>query len=337
MTSFTNLLQTFPEQLRTALNARIPGGTSTPFPVRPQHILFFGMGGSGSAVAFLLPYLQRLSPIPLLLFQDYEIPRTLSHAHALHILISHSGNTEETLTIAYYLQKQQLPFIAITSNGILKELARARHLPVLELNPDLPPRFTLPAQTGYILTILARYIPAVARELPHLQQFTEHLHTLLPQIQDQSQQLSELARHKLTIIATDTLASGVALRWKQQWNENAKHPLHPLTFPEASHNELEATNLLQTLPICVFLLHHHFIHPRTQLHLQFFQQQFPPSQTHTIHPPHNLPYTSPLTQLLYLLWLGDWTSCYLAQKIQVDPISVPTIQQLKQFLQAQRQ
>src|SRR5215475_5360556 len=59
-----------------------------------HHVVIAGMGGSASSGDLLASYCASLSPIPVTVHRDYDLPLFARGIETLVICISHSGDTE---------------------------------------------------------------------------------------------------------------------------------------------------------------------------------------------------------------------------------------------------
>ncbi len=126
-----------------------------------------------------------------------------------------------------------------------------------------------------------------------------------------------------------------AYRWKCDVNENAKAPAFWHTYPELDHNEICAWgqhgDVTRQL-ISLVELRHGFEHPRLRLRFDATRQII----EECVHQVLSLVAQGEgrLAQLLDLMYVGDWASCYLALQNDVDPGPIDAIFELKSKLAA---
>jgi glucose/mannose-6-phosphate isomerase len=124
---------------------------------------------------------------------------------------------------------------------------------------------------------------------------------------------------------------GVAQRWKQQFNENAKVPAKWEFFPELDHNEIvgwEKAGELAGYFSIVFLRDKNEpaeVRSRIEITKSLMPQA---SKQFEVWAQGN----SALAKMLSTILVGDFTSIYLATLRGVDPTPVQTIATLKQKL-----
>ena len=133
------------------------------------------------------------------------------------------------------------------------------------------------------------------------------------------------------------LGAVAAYRWKCDVNENAKAPAFWHTYPELDHNEIcawgqhgDVTRQLITL----VELRHGFEHPRLRLRFDATREII----DECVHQVLSVEAEGEgrLAQLLDLMYVGDWTSCYLALQNDVDPGPIDAIFALKARMSSRR-
>jgi glucose/mannose-6-phosphate isomerase len=129
------------------------------------------------------------------------------------------------------------------------------------------------------------------------------------------------------------LGAVAAMRWKADVNENAKAPAFWNTHPELDHNEIcgwgqhgDVTRQILT----VIELRHGFEHERLAPRFDATRAQVEECVVQVLQV--QAEGENRLAQLLDLMYLGDWTSCYLALENDVDPGPIPAITALKDHL-----
>ena len=124
-----------------------------------------------------------------------------------------------------------------------------------------------------------------------------------------------------------------AYRWKCDVNENAKAPAYSAQYPELDHNEICAWgqhgDVTRQL-ISIVELRHGFEHE--QLGRRFdLTREIIDEAVHQVLSVQGAGSTR-LAQLLDLMYLGDWVSCYVALDNDVDPGPIDAIFALKDRL-----
>jgi glucose/mannose-6-phosphate isomerase len=129
------------------------------------------------------------------------------------------------------------------------------------------------------------------------------------------------------------LGAVAAYRWKCDINENAKAPAYWHTYPELDHNEIcgwgqhgDVTRQVMTL----VELRHGFEHAQLGRRFDITRGLI----EEAVHQVLSVDAEGEgrLAQLLDLMYVGDWVSCYLALDNDVDPGPIDAIFALKREL-----
>lgn len=300
----------------------------------PQHILICGMGGSGSTGDFFQA-LCADATVPIWVHKTPDLPAWVN-AHTLVICVSYSGNTAETLGCVEQAQARGAMLHLLSSGGRLLELAQAQGLSYVPLDGGLPPRAAL---FDMLFALLGSMV-----HLPYLHLDRAQLEQGLQQAQQLSQTWNihpqqeqplplQLAQHMqgetLHIWGRSGGADTLAIRWKNQLAENAKVLSFAAVLPELNHNEI--------VPLChtphteravVYLSLDPEISPFDAISLDLAGEYI--GETHRICAEGET-FTA---RLLYLLYLADFVSVYLAYLQCVDPTPIAPIDALKQRMEA---
>jgi len=322
-----------PEQLAAALKiAPVP---EVRRPARLRNVVVLGMGGSAIAGDVVRSLLQEISAIPVFVCRDYHIPRFLTR-DSLVLVISYSGDTEETLA-AYQEARQRRPaLVVVTSGGKLARRAKRHRHPLVTVPQGLPPRAAL----GYLFVPLVgilsrlRVCPSFAPAL------SETIDLLTRRRRVWLRQASRIARllvDRLPLVySTSRLLDVVAERWRCQLNENAKVMCHTSFLPEHNHNEIVgmgAPRFLARRTVLIALLDQ-----KTARHNRLRLRQLVAITRNSYERALTLKSAgrSPLARLFSLLMLGDLVSCELARLRGVDPLPITRIVELKRRLAQER-
>jgi glucose/mannose-6-phosphate isomerase len=131
------------------------------------------------------------------------------------------------------------------------------------------------------------------------------------------------------------LGAVAAYRWKCDVNENAKAPAFWNAHPELDHNEICGWGQHGDVTRQVFTLvelRHGFEHERLGPRFAITTELVEEALNQVISVPADG--EGRLAQVLDLMYLGDWVSCYLALANDVDPGPIDAIAQLKERLRA---
>ena len=231
-----DLIQYFPRQLEEAitLGQQIQ---LTPAKQPLHHVLIAGMGGSGIGGALLKPWLAGHLPLPLAVNQDYTLPAYVNQ-HTLLMLVAYSGNTEEILHTLQEGLQRQAKIVCVTAGGSLQTLAARHNLDQVSLLPSRPSRACLDYAIVQQLFVL-HFHQLIAKDfVASLQTAIQLLDATQAAVQKEAQSIAKQLYGKLPVIYTTVPYEAVALRFRQQLNENSKQLCWHHVIPEMNHNEL---------------------------------------------------------------------------------------------------
>jgi glucose/mannose-6-phosphate isomerase len=298
-----------------------------------EAVVVVGMGGSAIG-GDLLAGLAAREGVPVFIHRDYGLP-PLAKEKTLLVFSSYSGETEETLSAFQESLDTPARKLALTSGGKLQALAQERGIPVFSIGYRAQPRAAL----GYsfipllaflqTLGLLANKSDDIEEMVGVLGALRERLRPGAPLASNPAKKLAAQLQDRVSIIYGGGMLSSVARRWKTQLNENSKAWAFFELFPELNHNSITGYEFPRELASRLFvaLLHSPLLHPRTRLRYQGTREIL--SQRGIAHETVEAEGRSPLSHLMSLVYMGDWTSYYLALLHGVDPTPVDTIEQLK--------
>jgi len=305
-----------------------------------DHIVTLGMGGSGVVGDIIQAIGTATLPVPLAVLKHYRTPAFVG-ARTLAFAVSYSGETAETLEMARGAFAAGARVITVASGGALAEFARERDLLHISCPSDIPlPRFALGSLLAPLVVVLFRMgmLPEGHATLLKAQEQLKRRRDLYEPNADASRNPArELARkidRTIPIIYGAGGFGGVAaMRWKSSINENAKSPAFWNMYPELDHNEVCGWGQHGDVTRQVFSLielHHGMEHPQLVRHMAVTRDLI----EETLHQVITVEAEGEgrLAQLLDLIYLGDWTSYYLALDNDVDPGPIDAIAQLKASL-----
>ena len=293
-----------------------------------QNIIVTGLGGSGIGGTILSELIQDECSIPVLVNKDYFLPAYVN-SNTLVIISSYSGNTEETVSAMKQAITKKAQVVCITSGGKIKELADQNNFDTIIIPGGKPPRSCI----GYSLVQLLKVIEFNEFVKTNLLAQVETSITLLNKentsIKNEAMTIAKLLVDKLTVIYSLGTCEGGAVRFRQQINENSKMLCWHHTLPEMNHNELVGwTTKNENLAVVTFKTS--FDYERTSKRYEICKELFSKysSSVTDITAKGN----SKLEQYLYLINIGDWISCFIADIRNIDPIEVNVITNLKNEL-----
>lgn len=295
-----------------------------------------GMGGSAIAADLVIGAYRERIRRPMSVVRDYYLPGWIGE-RTLVILSSYSGGTEETLTATSEAIDRNALAVAITSGGKLGEHYPSREgVPVIPVEPGFQPRAALLRMLVPMLVVLSRLevIPPIDEDLDEARETIAATIAALgpdvPEAQNPAKQLARTLRGSVPLVWGAELTAPVAVRWKGQFNENAKIPAYASALPELDHNEIcSFVGLPQELGRRAAL-----VMLRDERQHRQVQRRF--DLTRELVEPHVATVVSitadgrgALARALDLVLLGDYVSLYLALLEGTDPGPVEMIERLK--------
>jgi glucose/mannose-6-phosphate isomerase len=338
---FGAALAGLPEQLAAAHEvAGKVSASALPDAARFDRIVMLGMGGSGIAGNVVQAVGTATLPVPVTVLKHYRTPAFVNE-RTLAFALSYSGDTEETVEMARGALAAGATLVAISSGGTLAQLAEesdSLHVPC----PDdiLMPRLALGALVAPLVVVLFRMgmLPeAHAGLLRAQEQLARRRDQCQPAVDGERNPARELARkigRTIPIVYGSGGLGGVAaMRWKQSMNENAKAPAFWNEYPELDHNEVCGWGQHGDVTRQVFTLvelRHGLEHPRLEARARATRELIEEALVQVLAV--EAEGEGRLAQLLDLIYVGDWTSYYLALDNDVDPGPIDAISQLKSTL-----
>ena len=320
-----DMVQKFPAQLREAMEI---GKKAQIDPLdNPVHQIFVaGMGGSGIGADFVASFIRDECRVPYLVAKTYDAPAYVNE-HTLAIASSYSGNTEETISCIQQVKEKYARIICIASGGNIIQWAKENHFNFIQLpNNWSSPRACL----GYSIV-------AQMYTIAHLglisNRFESELNQAIQTLEKESEEIQEKAKHlanalfeKTIIIYSTDRIEPVAIRFRQQINENAKRLCWHHVIPEMNHNELVGWRKKDT-NLAVLFLRNSDDHPRNSTRMDLTKE----IAAHHAGVVIELfgKGNSMIEKSLYLVHLLDFVSVFLADMNQVDAVEVKVIDFLK--------
>lgn len=298
-----------------------------------ETIVFAGMGGS--ALAALLSQTWPGYDRPFEVCRNYDIPKYVGDK-TLFIASSYSGNTEETLEALSQAESKGAVIAVIASGGKLAEIAHEKNYPFAELPSAGQPRFGALYGLKALVTILERASlvdtneveGAIKATVEYLKQATAQWRPDVQTSDNYAKQIALDVVGKSPVLYAGPKFAPAAYKWKISFNENAKNVAWWNQLPEFNHNEfLGWSSHPLEKPYAVIDLHSNLEHERIQKRFEVTERLLSGRR------PAPLVVTAvgddTLSQLLWLVALGDFVSIYMAILNGLNPTPVDLIEKLK--------
>jgi glucose/mannose-6-phosphate isomerase len=299
--------------------------TLSPYTKEIRNILICGLGGSGIGGTIVSDIISSKINIPIAATKDYSIPNFVNE-HTLVIANSYSGNTEETLYALEKCQARGAEIAVITSGGKLKTIAEENKYNNIIIPGNQPPR----AMFGYAFTelffMLNHYGIINDSFKSDFDKAINLIDTEKADIQKQAMNLAKKMYKQTPVIYVAKGFEGVAVRFRQQLNENSKMLGWHNVVPEMNHNELLGwrTNVDD---LAVVYFRNKCDYDRNQIRMDINKKvisKFTSNITEIWSKGDSL-----IENSLYHISVGDWTSWYLSDMNNVDAIEIDVIDFLK--------
>ncbi len=313
----------------------------------PQHsvlstqlrgVVVAGMGGSAlAASAFAsIPGLN----VPFIVVRDYDLPEFVDEDWLL-LCSSYSGNTEETISVFNQAigRKSTPQMVCVSSGGQLSKLAAKHDLQNIKLPGGIQPRFTF----GYQYAALTQMFESLGLIKGHsliVQEGSELVKKAIagwlptvPSKDNLAKQIAHEIAGKSAVIYSSTPLFPAAYKWKISLNETAKNVAWCNSYSEFNHNEfLGWTSHPVQKPYQVIDLRSRHDHPQVTKRFEISDRLLSgkrpaalvvdiPKGQHILH------------DMMWVIALGDFVSCYLALLNGLNPTPVDLIEKLKKELQ----
>lgn len=320
------LIQKFPAQLNEAVEIASKAKLS-PLKLPVNKIIICGLGGSGIGGTITKEILFNEAKAPIEVLKSYSMPPYIDE-NTLVVCSSYSGNTEETLECYSLAQKQKAKIVCITSGGKLLELAKKDGNDFITVTGGMPPRACLGYSLTQLLHIFSHYHLAPQKTTDILEA-AEILAKEQEAIINEAHHIVKKLLNFMPVIYSTALHEGVAIRLRQQLNENAKILCWHHVIPEMNHNEIVGWS--HAYPnLAVILFNDTDENPRNRLRMDFCKKVFEKYAAAIIEIPSKG--KTIVEKKLYWIHLGDWVSYFLSEKRNVDAMDIKVIDNLKQEL-----
>lgn len=318
------LIEQFPSQLTKAIEI----GSKAKFSAQKntvKNVLITGLGGSGIGGTIVAELAFPECPVPVTVSKGYFIPAFVNE-NTLVIVSSYSGNTEETLACMKQAHKVGAMLCCITSGGAVEEFSRTNNIDCILIPGGMPPRACLGYSLTQLVHIFAHYGLISRDHIANIGKARDLISANQNAIAAKGKSIAEFLLGKIPVIYSTTLYEGVAVRFRQQLNENSKVLCWHHVIPEMNHNELVGwAGGTEEYAVVVFRDPSEYDRNayRIQLNRDIITRYTPHYQE--VEAQGN----SYLEKAFYLIHLGDWVSVELAASRGVDPVEVNVINFLK--------
>jgi len=322
------MIARFPGQLEEALDI----GRSTALKQhseRIENVYIAGLGVSGIGANFVAQFVRGECKVPISVGKGYSIPASVGK-QTLAIASSYSGNTEETLASFALMEKTGAKLIVISSGGKLIEISKEKGYDFVLLPDGWPsPNACLGFSLVQQLCVLYKFGLISDSTIKRVERSASSLRNQMEEIKVQAQEVAIRLDKKIPVIYTTARMEPVAIRLRQQINENSKMLCWHHVIPEMNHNELVGWRD-QRNELAVLYLRNDDDFERNAIRIDINREiisEYADTIIEVYSQGENV-----VEKVLYLVHLGDWISWYLSVLNGVDCIEKEVIDYLKSEL-----
>ncbi|MCX6296098.1 MAG: bifunctional phosphoglucose/phosphomannose isomerase [Bacteroidetes bacterium] len=321
------LVANFSKQLTEAIaigkNAKLSASQN-----KISNVLICGLGGSGIGGSVVAELVVGNANVPINVTKGYFIPSYVNE-NTLVIISSYSGNTEETLNCMNLAIAKNAKIVGITSGGKVLEISKAKGFDHIVVPGGMPPRSCLGYSLTQLFFVLGFHKIINTNYELELEAAVKLIDSEETNIIAEATTVAEKLKGKIPVIYATTYNEGIAIRFRQQLNENAKILCWHHIVPEMNHNELVGwTEKNDNLSVLFFLDKDDYSRniARVDINKEIIKKHA--SGITEIYSKGN----SIIEKAIYFIHLGDWISVALGELRGVDLMEVNVINHLKSKL-----
>ncbi|MBL4709895.1 MAG: bifunctional phosphoglucose/phosphomannose isomerase [Flavobacteriales bacterium] len=293
-----------------------------------MNVLICGLGGSGIGGTIISQLISEECQLPITVCKDYRIPSFVNQ-DTLVICCSYSGNTEETLEMYDQAYDKGAEIVIITSGGKFAEIATDKGHNMIQIKGGFPPRAAFGISFPQLFFVFHQYGLISDSFLLEIEGSIQLMDAEENAIQSEAKELAGKIYGTLPIIYTEAPMEGVAIRFRQQINENSKMLCWHSVIPEMNHNELVGWRTEnKKLSVIVFRSKDEYYRNTARITKT---KEIAGNYTSNINDVFAKG-EGKIQQSLYLIHLGDWISYELSVLKEIDSVEVDVITGLKNML-----
>jgi glucose/mannose-6-phosphate isomerase len=294
-----------------------------------DHILFAGMGGSGTLSDIFAAILSKTN-LHVEVVKGYHLPKTVD-SNTLVVTTSISGNTAETLDVLYSAAQQKCKLAAFSSGGKMSEFCSKNNILYNKINYIHSPRASFSIFLYSMLKALEPILPInkqdILESLDDLSRQNKIISSTNLTLDNPAISLAQWLK-KIPLIYYPWGLQAAAIRFKNSLQENAKIHVIVEDVIEACHNGVvswERESIVQPI-----LIQGNDDHIKTKERWNILKKYFEHSgikyrDVESIN-------SNILSKLINLIYLFDYTSIYKAIMDGVDPSPIRSIDYIKSNL-----
>ena len=294
-----------------------------------DHIVFAGMGGSGS-VGDVLGSILSKEDIHINNVKGYLLPKTVD-SKTLVIATSVSGNTSETLSILKSVKETSANAVCFSSGGLMEKYCKSNNVFFQKIPMVHSPRASFPSFLYSILNILEPILPIKSNDIHEsiaaLEKTKKNIFSGNLTIENKALDLAEFTKDIMCIYYPAGFQSA-AIRYKNSLQENAKTHAMTEDVIESCHNGIVSWEKKSGVkPVLIQGKDDHYkTSERWNILKEFFQ-----TEGIDFKVVKSLD-GSILTKITNLVYLLDYSTIYFSALNHIDPSPVNSIDFIKSKL-----
>lgn len=322
-------IEMYPEQIKSVLSdykkIKLPKWKDI------KNILVAGMGGSALATDIVRSLYGNKLRVPIGIANNYYLPGWVTE-DTLCVIISYSGNTEETLTALEEAKKRRAMIFIITSGGKLAQIAQQENIPAHifngALNPSKSPRIGLNF-TLFSQLCLFKELDLLSLKNNDLQEIISYLEHKMKifSVNNEKNPAKDLAfslKGFIPVLAGSDFLSGFLHTFANQIHENAKSFAVYFPLPELNHHLMEGLTFPKNKNILKFLLiESDLYYPKNRIRYSIMKKVLKRNKIKYID--YKCLGKDISEQSMEILMLASWSSFYLGMLYKVDPALIPNV------------
>ncbi len=294
-----------------------------------DHIIFAGMGGSG-ALGDIFSAILSKTDIHVCVVKGYNLPKTVN-SNTLVVVISISGNTDETLRILDLAHNQDCKLIAFTSGGKMEQVCLNKNIEFRKIKEFHSPRASFPSFLYSILNILSPILPIekedVLNSIKKMKIIQKEISSNNISENNPALSLAKWITHVPLIYYPWGLQSA-AIRFKNSLQENSKCHVIIEDIVESCHNGIVAWERKSNVqPILIKGVDDHIKTIEKNKILKEYLQENKIEYREIISVEGDI-----LSKIINLIYILDYCSIYKAIMVGIDPTPVKSIEFIKSRL-----
>ncbi len=294
-----------------------------------KHIVFAGMGGSGTMGDFFAAILSKTN-LHVNVVKGYLLPKNVN-SKTLVVATSVSGNTAETLSILKAAKQVGCKIITFSSGGKMEEFCNQNNIEFIKIKKYHSPRASFVKFLYSILRILEPIFPIKKEEIENsikeLEITKKNICSDNLKLNNQSLDLA-MSLKEIPLIYYPWGFEAAAIRFKSSLQENAKMHAIVEDVVEASHNGIISWEVKSNIqPV---LLQGKDDYEKTKERWIIFEEYFNEKKIgfkKIVSIEGDI-----ISKLVNLIYILDYASIYLAVINKIDPTPVYSIDYIKRRL-----